>query len=459
MRAGVTTNVVDPLREGAGRGSDAYGGGMSDHTGSPAPSSPRPWDPPGDGAGGRSAAPRPATALLVCVLAVVAAANGVFCLVVIEDADVAAVLAGAVAMAAASAVLVPLGPRFPGAVAVAVVLAAALPYLVDSDWRELALAGGLVWPVLALAWSAANLVRRARGPRGAAAGAVAFAGYAVFVAVVRGAEGPALVEALNASAPVLGGAALALYGRLAQARAERARQEERERALLAERARIDERRRLAREMHDVVSHQVSLIVLQAGALASTSADPGVREIADRIRAAGGRAVDELREMVGVLNDPSSVRPDPPESFGPAADVPDPLGPVAEAGDAGQRVELTVRGDLASLPPHVARALHRVVQESLTNARKHAPGAAVGLTVARNPDAVLVEAVNPVDDGLSGPLIEGTGTGLEGLRHRVEMLDGSLRAGREGDGFRVAAVVPLPGGPDGPDTGTGTGGRR
>lgn len=99
------------------------------------------------------------------------------------------------------------------------------------------------------------------------------------------------MEALNASAPVPGGAAPALYGRLARARAERARREERERAPPAERARIDERRRPARETRGVVSHRVSLIVLQAGALASASADPGVREIADRIRAAGGRPGD------------------------------------------------------------------------------------------------------------------------------------------------------------------------
>ncbi|MFL1428005.1 MULTISPECIES: sensor histidine kinase [unclassified Nocardiopsis] len=396
----------------------------------------------------RGRAPRGArwgTVLLVGVFVFLAVANGVFCLAVIEDAEPLWVLAGVAVMAGASVVLVPLGPRFPGAVAVAVVLLAVSPYLSDTGWRELALAGGLIWPVLALAWAAANLVGRARGPGSAVAGAAAFVGYAVFIAIVSGTEGFAFVEALNASSPVLGGASLALYGRLSQARRDRARQEERERALLAERARIDERRRLAREMHDVVSHQVSLIVLQAGALASTSADPGVREIADRIRAAGGKAVDELREMVGVLNDPASVRPDPPVSFGSVAEAPDLLAPVREAEEAGQRVDLAVRGDLAGLPPHVARALHRVVQECLTNARKHAPGAAVGLRVVRERDAVLVEAENPVDDGLAGPLIEGTGTGLEGLRHRVEMLDGSLRAGRDGDGFRVAVVVPLPNG--------------
>ncbi|QKW31562.1 hypothetical protein HUT17_00150 [Nocardiopsis flavescens] len=405
---------------------------MDDHAVPPAP-------PPGRGRPARREA-----ILLACAFGLLAVANGVFCLVVIDGAGPLPVLAGAAGMAGASAVLVPLGPRFPGTVAAAAVVLAVLPYLAGGAWRELALVGGLVWPVLVLAWAAANLVRWARGPRGAAVGAAAFVGYAVFIAVVRGTEGFAFLEALNASSPVLGGAALALYGRLAQARRERARQEERERALLAERARVDERRRLAREMHDVVSHQVSLIVLQAGALAAASADPGVREVADRIRAAGGRAVDELREIVGVLNDPASVRPDPPVSFGPAVGVPDPLAPVREAREAGQAVEPDVPDDLAGLPPHVARALHRVVQECLTNARKHAPGAAVRLRVVRERGAVLVEAANPVEDDRTGPLIEGTGTGLEGLRHRVEMLGGSLRAGRDGDGFLVAAVVPLPG---------------
>ena len=320
---------------------------------------------------------------------------------------------------------------------------AVLLFTAPGPWRELAVEGGLVWPLMAAAWAAGNLVGTAQAPRQFVVGGTALAVYAVAAAAVHLPDGGFLLNLLNASAPVLGGVSVSLYLRLSEARRERGRQEARERVLLAERARVDERRRLATEMHDVVSHQVSLMVLQAGALGVATSDPEVRAAADGIRSAGSRAIEELRGIIGVLREDPQTRREHPDSVGPPEPGPDPLTPVGEARAAGQDVVVDSAG-LPDLPPHVARAVHRVVQESLTNARKHAPGTRVRLELGYEGGSARVVAVNPAPDGAPDPLPArgGSGIGLEGLRRRVEMLGGTFEAAPTDDGgFRVAAVLP------------------
>ncbi|MBV9093389.1 MAG: hypothetical protein JO132_05865, partial [Streptosporangiaceae bacterium] len=153
-----------------------------------------------------------------------------------------------------------------------------------------------------------------------------------------------------------------------QALRDRAERAERERFLLAEQARADERARLAGEMHDVVTHRVSLMVLQAGALQITAPDEATRRAAGELRAAGVQALDELRDLVGILRTAPGDDQAPPAAGLSAL--------VAESAAAGTPAELVEEGDPALASPLVTRTAYRIVREALTNVRKHAPGAQV-----------------------------------------------------------------------------------
>jgi signal transduction histidine kinase len=217
---------------------------------------------------------------------------------------------------------------------------------------------------------------------------------------------------------------------------ERAERAEAERELLAREAIAGERTRIAREMHDAVGHRVSLMVLQAGAIEMAAADRGrVEQLACQVQLAGRQALDELRQAVGVLRDgPDDGAPLAPQ---PGLDSLERL--VKECRAAGMTVEFTCPP--ADVDPVVSRAAYRIVQEALTNAGKHAPGAPVTVTVERAPDQLVVRVVNgaarePVHAGTGG------GFGLIGLGERVRTLDGRLRAEPRLDGgFVVEAVLP------------------
>ncbi|MFC5137397.1 sensor histidine kinase [Actinomycetospora rhizophila] len=216
---------------------------------------------------------------------------------------------------------------------------------------------------------------------------------------------------------------------------ERADRAEREQELLAEQARADERVRLAGEMHDIVTHRINLMVLQAGALAVRSDDPAVHDAAEDLRGAGVQALAELRDLVGVLRagrTAGSVAADVP-----AAELD---GLVEESRRVGVDVALEVTGDPTVPAPTVRRTLHRVVQEALTNARKHAPGAAVRVGVRHEDGRVSATITN--GPGGAAHDATGGGAGLDGLRRRVGLVGGTFEAGRTDDGgFRVAAVLP------------------
>ncbi len=214
---------------------------------------------------------------------------------------------------------------------------------------------------------------------------------------------------------------------------------------LAEQARAEERVRLAGEMHDVVTHRINLMVLQAGALGTATPDPAVKAAADEMCEAGRQALAELRDLVGVLRTreaaPASVTA---AGAGPA----EPAAPgladlVDDSRSAGLVVELSEDGDPARVAPAVRRTLFRVVQESLTNVHKHAPGARVTVSVHYGGDAVRASVQNgPSRRPPSELAAAGGGAGLLGLRHRVELVGGSLETGATPDGgFAVAAVLP------------------
>jgi signal transduction histidine kinase len=230
---------------------------------------------------------------------------------------------------------------------------------------------------------------------------------------------------------------------LVRALTERAERAERERFLLAEQARAQERTRLAAEMHDVVTHQVSLMVLQAGALRMTAKDEEVRQAAEELRAAGCLALDELRDLVGVLRTAREVDPaQPPPSTADFAAL------AARCTAAGSPTELVEDGDPALASPLVGRTAYHVVREALTNAGKHAPGARVSVSVHYDPREVRISVRNtrparPVDRSL---VLTGSGLGLAGLRQRIDVVRGTLHAGPEPDGgfsvqVRLPAYVP------------------
>jgi signal transduction histidine kinase len=217
---------------------------------------------------------------------------------------------------------------------------------------------------------------------------------------------------------------------------ERAERAEAERELLAREAIATERARIAREMHDAVGHRVSLMVLQAGAIEMAAADrQRVEQLACNVQQAGRQALDELRQAVGVLRDgEDDGAPLTPQ---PGLDGLDRL--IEDWRAAGMTVDFSCPP--ADLDPIVSRAAYRIVQEALTNAGKHAPGASVRVDVAREPGRLVVRVVNgPAAE--PSPRNTGGGFGLLGLRERVRTLDGSLRAEPRLDGgFLVEGVLP------------------
>lgn len=212
---------------------------------------------------------------------------------------------------------------------------------------------------------------------------------------------------------------------------------EREKALYAETVRAAERTKLAREMHDVVSHQVTLIAMQAGALQVAAKDDAAKDTATTIRELSTRTLEELRSLVGVLRS------------GDAADGAQPG--LDELGDLVRNfrseavsVALDVNAEPSRLPRSVSHAVYRTVQEALTNVRKHAAGARASVKVLAQQDTLLVEVRN----GRAGPrqpALPSGGHGLIGLRERAGLLGGTFQAGPTSEGgFRVAATYPLAG---------------
>ena len=273
----------------------------------------------------------------------------------------------------------------------------------------------------------------------------AFAAIAVLAIITARPWQPSATAIIVGPLRIMLGPLVAIYvvtrRRLVRALTERAERAEREQQLLAEQARAEERARLASEMHDVVTHRVSLMVLQAGALRVTAPDEPTRKAAEELRAAGCRALDELRDLVGVLRTTSDGDQAPQEAHPSTAEL---ATLAAESTAVGLPTELVEDGDPQLASPVVGRTVYRIVQEALTNARKHAPGARVSVQVRYDPANVRVTIRNtpptqPTDAGL---VATGSGMGLVALRKRIELVGGTLRADPDPDGgFLVEATLP------------------
>ncbi|WP_346620984.1 histidine kinase [Blastococcus montanus] len=218
---------------------------------------------------------------------------------------------------------------------------------------------------------------------------------------------------------------------------DRAERAEAERELLAREAVLGERTRIARETHDAVGHRVSLMVLQAGAIEMAAQDADrVAQLAGNVQDAGRQALDELRQMVGVLR---GTEVDEAAPLGPQPGLEDVPRLVEEARRAGMSVDLA--GEPARVDPAVGRAAYRIVQEALTNAGKHAPGAPVAIALDRSADGLAVRVLNGAPTGVPAGT-SGGGYGLVGLAERVRTLGGRFAAEPRLDGgFCVEAVLP------------------
>jgi signal transduction histidine kinase len=286
----------------------------------------------------------------------------------------------------------------------------------------------------------------------------AHVGVAAAIAVI-------LVDGLTDPAPwgeaVFGAVVLfvAWYvGRRLRLRDERAAQLLREQAAEAHRIMIEERTRIARELHDVVAHRVSLMTVQAGAAKAVAArDPeGALRAMGAVEEAGRQALDELRHLLGVLRPETD-----PDGLGPQPGLVDLPKLVEQVREAGLRVSLATDGVSAGLPARVDLFAYRIVQEALTNVLKHAgPGARTEVRLGADRSGIVIEVLDDgsADKGLESasgrrssdsdrPDGRSAGHGIVGMRERALLLGGTLDARpRPGGGFRVVAHLPTGGEP-------------
>jgi signal transduction histidine kinase len=226
---------------------------------------------------------------------------------------------------------------------------------------------------------------------------------------------------------------------LATAGWERAERIEREQRMEIDQVRLRERSRIAEDMHDSVGHELSLIALRAAALEVDADLPERhRHAATELREAAATATERLGEIIGVLRDADAQAPVVPSDES-VAEL------VDRAAASGLAVRLVQEG-AAEPSPMVDRAIHRVVQESLTNASKHAPGAEVVVTLTRTEEEVVVRVTDTGPTRVVADVVPSSGSGLAGLTERVRLVGGSLSAGpRSAGGFEVVARVPRGGG--------------
>jgi signal transduction histidine kinase len=370
-----------------------------------------------------------------------------------------------------------LDPRLvDGALAVALAVGAAVQLLLEGPQRPLSVVSALgtglplAWrrgfPVAAHLAQIAFAVLGARQPVTIGTLAVFIGLYSVAVyarwrwaaPVVVVVGGLVLLVVVPASAQTVpswasvfvGGSAIWLVGKTVrenQARAdvlaERAERLERERELTTRLALAAERQRIARELHDVVAHSVSVMVVQAGAARTllTRQPPRAAEALLAVESGGREALEELRRLLGLLTDAEA---EPPLAPQPGLGQLDRL--VERVGQAGLPVDVRIAGTPRPLPAGLDLTAYRIVQEALTNALKHAGGAACDVLVEFDERELRLEVVDA--GGSPGATTDrGAGRGLLGMQERVAAYGGELSAGRRPEGgFAVRARLPLPVGP-------------
>ncbi|MEU3215825.1 sensor histidine kinase [Streptomyces sp. NPDC006971] len=237
---------------------------------------------------------------------------------------------------------------------------------------------------------------------------------------------------------VVVGAAL---GGLGVARTRLVVQEERTAEERARRTLLEERNRIARELHDVVAHHMSVVSIQAQVVPHLVDNPSdaLRENAEAIRRNAVDALTELRRVLGVLRSEEPLTEAARHAPQPTLDRLDEL--VGNARGAGLAVTVTVSGERRTLPPGVELSAFRIVQEALSNTMRHAPGSAVRVEIGHRPSGLTVRVTNTAPQR-AVPSSAGAGHGLLGMRERAAMLGGELATGPTPDGgYEVTAILP------------------
>jgi signal transduction histidine kinase len=303
---------------------------------------------------------------------------------------------------------------------------------------------GVLVALIAALWGPPQVISEA------IAWACALYGLAVWAPPRRFAVGAAIIAVANlfsgaAVGPNLGNGvswglgtllALLLVRRVVWDRDQRAQIAERERDVAAREAVVEERARIARELHDVIAHNVSMIVVQAGAerrvLDEASA---TREVLQTIEQIGRSALTETRRLLGML------RSDAENALAPQPRLEDVPKLVTQVREAGLPVELRIDGEPRELPVGIELSAYRIVQEALTNALKHAGDAHAAVRIRYGDDSLELEIV---DDGAdNGSLAAGGGHGLVGMRERVALYGGRFDARPDPEGgFAVRAKLPI-----------------
>lgn len=217
----------------------------------------------------------------------------------------------------------------------------------------------------------------------------------------------------------------------------RAKMTERERDVAAREAVVEERARIARELHDVIAHNVSMMVLQAGAERRVldGVNDSTRDALQTIEAIGRSALTEMRRLLGML------RSDTPEPLAPQPGLGDLPTLVAQVRDAGLPVELRIDGERRELPAGIELSAFRIVQEALTNALTHAGQAQAKVSICYGAEALEIEITDDGTDAARGTNLGGHG--LVGMRERVALYGGRFDAGRQpAGGFTVRVLLPV-----------------
>ncbi|MGW6462738.1 sensor histidine kinase [Streptomyces rubiginosohelvolus] len=305
-----------------------------------------------------------------------------------------------------------------------------------------AAAGMWGWPMLPLLLLALfDLAARRRTLAAVVCSAVALTGNAVLHPVVSLWSPQPYGSALFVVLAVVAGLWMGNRRRLVDALNAQVEHLRIERELREQTARMAERSAIAAEMHDVLAHRLSLIALHTGVLATkkVTLPAPVIERLSLLRTASTDALTDLRDVLGALRNETTAELDRPT---PALrDVEEMIG---QARAAGQSIDTMIEGSPEQAPAAHRLAVYRVVQEALTNARKHAADAPVRVRIDYGPPATLIEVTNPSGTNLHSVQAVASGFGLIGLRERVEALGGHLNAGPGGAGaWRLAARIPHP----------------
>ncbi|MFF5208681.1 sensor histidine kinase [Streptosporangium sp. NPDC000396] len=319
-----------------------------------------------------------------------------------------------------------------------------------------------LWPAVFLAsYYAGTSPRRRIGVAAYAAAAMVVTGVSVALDAATGDSPPGMDEAVVkgvmsfaalVALPLVAGLWVSARRQVVEALRDRAERLEREQRARTDRARAQERTRIAREMHDIVAHRVSLMVLHAGALEMGTSEERSAQEAALIQSIGREALTNLREVLGVLRSPYSDTATGGAGAGTDADADVPLAPQPMLADLDRLLDQSRalgipvtrhdEGSARPLPAMVERTAYRLVQEALTNVHKHAGDTSADVFLRYLPRTFEVMVQNGLSTATAAGPLPGAGLGLTGIRERVELVGGEFEVGRlPSGGFKTLARLP------------------